>query len=234
MYLKLANPDQNELSTLQFPNSKTGCCGSAKDECKYTASTAFAQNVKGVNIDGTAYTFTTAASDEATLKAGLQEALKAAGYKDYYKVGLKLSTTGGTTTVIIITDGVVNSLINANDTTIAPTVACTKVYLCEMQLTVVGTVGDIGYNGSTDTPANNPYNYTVGNPGANTTAASTLETDLDASLTAVSAPYTSVAVTVNDTAQAFSVVISGVPAGTKIFAGTKEFEQCNCVQDYSA
>ena len=80
-------------------------------------------------------------------------------------------------------------------TTRKSTIKTTVKYEAEL----VGTVGDVSYDGSTDTLANDPYAYS-GTSGTDATTAGTLATDLGTLFSALSVPVVSgsIAVTVDD------------------------------------
>jgi len=114
-YYKLTNPTGNADDHLQVHLGTTGCCGDAAALSTYTstATNLSTSAVEKVVIDGTEYTFTVAADTLAKLKAGVEEALALAGYRDLKGVGV--STAGAVTTaqVVVVTTATMTKLINA-------------------------------------------------------------------------------------------------------------------------
>ena len=91
------NPD-DVLAPVEGMNN---CCGEAAavvDSYSNSAHNASTTPITGINIDGTAYTFTTQADTAAELIAGVKEAFAAAGYIDIEDMGI--TTTGAATALV--------------------------------------------------------------------------------------------------------------------------------------
>lgn len=99
-YKRLNNGNPND--TIKVAAGMSGCCGASEtvDEYSNEAHNATSTPITGIVIDGTIYTFTTAADTAAELIAGVREAFDAAGYFDMENAGI---TTSGAATALVAT-----------------------------------------------------------------------------------------------------------------------------------
>lgn len=227
---KLHNTDQDSDNMFVMTANESGCCDGAQTMCEYTIDdVTVTSDVASVTIDGTVYTFTTAADTAAEIKAGLAEALTAAGYVDVDGVGISVVADGAAFDVDVVTEATLTTLTKVNASTQTFTQKCTKVRVCDYEASFATlTPGDVGYDGSTESLANSPYSgYTSGE-------ATQLAADIGTALTTLGAPYYSVSVAVNSTADGFDVTVRA-EYGTEITIGAKTLSFCyNCQDDYKA
>lgn len=98
-YKRLNNENPNDV--LAPVEGMNNCCGEAAavvDVYSNEAHNAGSTPITGIVIDGTTYTFTTAADTAAELVAGVKEAFKAAGYLDLGNAGI---TTSGAASALV-------------------------------------------------------------------------------------------------------------------------------------
>ncbi len=116
MWLKKLNPGANPGNIIKNVEGRTKCCGDevTVQDFSNTATNLTANNVTGLRIDGADYAFTEAAATPADLYAGVNEAMKAAGYVDVENAGTRYSGTAGAAVVNIITSGAPVHLINGS------------------------------------------------------------------------------------------------------------------------
>lgn len=124
-YYLLNNPTGNSDNTLKTHADIGICCGEAETVQVYsnTATNLSTSAVTKIVIDGTEYTFTTPASTLALLKAGVDEAMAAAGYQDLDSVGVATSGSATAAVVSITTTATLTKLVNAAAADIALTAA---------------------------------------------------------------------------------------------------------------
>lgn len=116
-YYKLANADTNPDSMFHAYEGANNCCGdTVATETTYTHSAVNlgSNNIEGINIDGTEYTFTTPATTEALLVAGINEAFGEANYEEIK--GVSVSVTGGDSAAVatIITTATLTELVGSS------------------------------------------------------------------------------------------------------------------------
>lgn len=115
-FYKKVNPTGNENDTLMAVVGKTGCSGDSATEQTW-ANSAFdigANTINGIVIDGTTYTFATAADDQAKLNTGIIAAFKSAGYLDIENAGVVITGAASATVVTIKTTATLTVLDGAS------------------------------------------------------------------------------------------------------------------------
>lgn len=124
-YYKLNNPTGNADDTLQVHAGTVGCCGDNSVENTYTSAAANlgVNAVEKIVIDAVEYTFSTPATTGALLKAGIKEALEAAGYRDIKGVGVTISGADSAAVSTVKTTATLTKLINDAPADLAYTAA---------------------------------------------------------------------------------------------------------------
>ncbi|MCB0581404.1 MAG: hypothetical protein KDD10_19095 [Phaeodactylibacter sp.] len=115
-FYKKVNPTGNADDTVIAVAGKTGCCGDSATEQTW-ANTAFnigANTINGIVIDGTTYTFATAADDQDKLYAGIVAAFASAGYLDIENAGVVITGAASATVVTIKTTATLTVLDGAS------------------------------------------------------------------------------------------------------------------------
>ena len=200
MIKRILVPDQNADNFLKLTAGDTGCCGDTVTECKYTASFTQANSTTLLNIldgDGVAQALPlvlSGGSSAAVVKAAVLAALEAAGYEDDENPdfpGVQVIDQG-TTLDVIVTGNVTMVSLVASGGTATFDADCTLVSLCTYALT--------GYaGGTTGTAATtlriNGGNHDIGTVTPGTTSAGTVQTAVDAALTAAGVAGTSTVTT---------------------------------------
>lgn len=178
------------------------CCGASSIptcEDTYEAVTSNALLVASVTIeqaDGTLTVVSTTApikqangkvisdafglipvTDAAKLERFLWKALEL--YE--YDIKVAVDYTGGTLSVTHIGKTRLKTITYSTGASVQLTRCCTLVVLQVFKATVVGTIGDFGYDGDTASLANNPYEYS-GIPATDTATAQILHDDVVAAL----------------------------------------------------
>jgi len=120
-YYKLNNPTGNSDNTLKTHADIGICCEDSGTLQTFanTATNLTTSAVEKIEIDGVEYTFTTPATTLALLKAGVDEAMAAAGYQDIEKVGVVTSGSNAAAVVSITTTATLTKLVNAASANIA-------------------------------------------------------------------------------------------------------------------
>lgn len=227
---KIHNSAQDPDNMFIATSNESGCCGEEQTMCEYTIDDCtVTSDVAGVTIDGTDYTFAAAADTAAEIKTGIDAALVSAGYIDIDNVGTRIVADGANFDIDVVGEATLTKVTKVNASTQTFTKKCTKVRVCDFKASFATlTPGDVGYDGSANALDNSPYSgYTSGE-------ATQLATDIAAELTALSAPYYSVDVAVNSSADGFDVTVRA-EYGTEITIGSTTLAFCkNCQDDYKA
>ena len=114
MWLKRLNPNANPSSMIKNVEGRTQCCGDDVTVQTFdnTATDLTGTAITGLRVDGADYTFSESADTLKKLEAGVNEAMKAAGYVDVESAGTRISGANATAVVAIITSGTPVHLID--------------------------------------------------------------------------------------------------------------------------
>lgn len=236
MWKELRNKDRNPDNTFHALKSEIGCCGDDQTPCKYSVTHDFSTGIKSVSVNGTVHALANTATSGTEFKDELAALLEGLGYADVdLPNGTKVTNTTGTTwDVEVVSEAVIDKLVNASDVDVSVTAECVQIAVCDFKVTLAGgPLSPVAYDGSSNNLDNDPYAYT-GTPATDESTASTLATDVASELTALSVPYKSVEVTVNDTAGGYDILVR-MQYGTVVSIDGTELEFCkNCQNDFKA
>jgi hypothetical protein len=233
MIQKNATAGQNENNFFKTTKNELGCCDGEKLDCQYTATYTQANTVSALTIiengeDVVLPLSIAGGASAATVQAALMAALEVAEYYDDNDpdwVGVVV-TDLGTTLQIVITGNINVKSLTASGGTSTFDGDCEIVGLCTFSVT--------GFTGGASFLHINGVAVSIGTITPGTTAEGTVDTAVDAALTAQGVSGTSASA---DQTTTYDLTITGVPKDTTLYAvgtsGVKFYlERSNCVQDY--
>lgn len=122
-YKKTAT-DGSSDNMLHIHEGRTGCCGDSAITPTTVSNSAHdlgSTTLDKIVIDGTTYTFGTAGSTAALVKAGVVAALTSAGYQDLDSEGVTVSGVASATVAVITSTATITKFIDsgASDVTLS-------------------------------------------------------------------------------------------------------------------